>query len=354
MEPCENGIINLWDLPEDEVYVSFDKKFTVKMLETAKKLSGGKWVKLARNLRIPLPKDKSSTTLRYLRRYNLINLKNLKKLSDYLVNKGYKQYSLKTLQKKILLIKTNNSQKGINNPKFPINFNSKEGAIIISCMFHDGGICKRDISPFYANFSSVLKERFVDAVKNLVGDTPYFSRKKEVSFPKILGLILILLGLVPGKKPINNPKFPEFVFNYPEDLILEFLSQAIADDGWIHNPKKGFGFVGFNFTIDLTRFSKKFRKKIKNEKLLEHLPNVLLGNIKLFKKLGCSVAGPLFSHDIVYNNKDGSEKRYTQEWRMQVRGYNNFKYLAENMKIPLDYKQEKLISENNKIRLRKV
>ena len=271
-----------------------------------------------------------------------------------MVSKGYREYSLEVLQKKVSLIKAGSTTKYILNPKFPINFNCKEGATIVSCMFHDGGICVRDLNPFYANTSSVLKKRFVVAVKNLIGDIPHFSRKKEISFPKALGYILISLGLVPGRRPINNPKFPKFIFNYSKDLILEFLAQAIADDGWIYNPKKGFGFVGFNFTVDLSRFSEKFRKKIKDEKLLEHLPNVLLGNIELFKKLGCRVAGPHFDNVKRYYNNDGSEKRYTQEWRMQVRGYNNFKYLAENMKIPLDYKQEKLISENKKVRLRKV
>jgi hypothetical protein len=42
---------------------------------------------------------------------------------------------------------------GIKNPKFPINFNCKKCAQIISAFF-DGGI-RRNLRPFYVNFEVV-------------------------------------------------------------------------------------------------------------------------------------------------------------------------------------------------------
>ena len=79
--------------------------------------------------------------------------------------------------------------------------------------------------------------------------------------------------------------------------------------------------------------------------------NYFVKNLYLFEKLGCKVAGPHFGNEIRYT-KDNEEYRYTQEWRMQIRGYNNFKFLSKHLNIPLEYKQARLINENNKIRIK--
>ena len=302
---------------------------------------------------IPISKY-SDSTIRTFRRGRLAQLGLIKKISKFLVKKDYIKFNLTNLQKNISLLGVRSTNRRILNPKFPFDFNTKEGAIIIPMVFHDGGITTRDLETFYCNLSFKLRRRYKEAIEGVIGKVPCKERRNlEVGYPKIVGLILTSLGLIPGKRQINNPKFPLFVFNYPEDLVLEFLAQAIADDGWISNPKKGSGYISFNLTVDLTRFSKEKRQDIKKNKLLEYLPNNLLGNINLFKKLGCKVAGPHFGNEKLYV-REGKEFRYTQEWRFQVRGYKNFRYLAQNLKIPLKYKQEKLLNEDSKIRMRKI
>ncbi|MBU2639844.1 MAG: hypothetical protein KKG75_04035 [Nanoarchaeota archaeon] len=351
-EPLKNGIVNLWDLPKKEVYLDLRKDYKRKFLETAKNSTGKYWNDLARRLKLPISKYNDSVIRSFIRG-RLTSLDLITRISSLLVHKGYKEFSLLNVQKNISKLGCMRSRHHIKNPKFPFNFNTIEGAIIISSLFHDGGITVRDLEPFYANLSKALKNRFKDSVLNLFGEISCRERDKDLTFPKILGLVLITLGLVPGRRSINNPKFPEFIFEYPEKLILVFLAQAIADDGWIYSPDKGFGFIGFNFTIDLTKFPSSKRKLIRKNRILCCLPNTLLGDLSLFRKLGCKVSGPYFGNEKIYFNDD-KEVRYTQEWRIQIRGHNNFQYLSKNLKIPLKYKQKKLLNEANKVRLRRV
>jgi len=233
----------------------------------------------------------------------------------------------------------------IINPKFPFNFNTPEGSRIISRLFHDGGMDRRNLEPFYANIDKGLRDRFVSDVRKLIPRLNPISENhngKEIIFPKILGLILVSLGLVPGKRPINNPKFPKFIFNYSKDLIFEFLSQAIADDGWVCVPRKGFGYIYFAFTIDLTRFSERFRQRIIDGKIKSYLPNVLLGDMNLFEKVDCKVEGPYIKKKYSYVNDNDEELRYTQEWRIQIRDFRSLNILRKNLCIPLEYKQRRL------------
>lgn len=351
--PHETGLIYLADLPEKEVYLDLVEPFKTEFLNAAKISAGGKWNDLARVLDLPISKYNDCNLVRSFRRRHPASLFLIKKISDFLVQNSLEDFSLAHIEKNISFLCSKRNGRKLKDPKFPFNFNCKDGSIIISSLFHDGGITSRDLSVFYSNTSNKLKKRFVDSVYNLLGEVPYFEREKEVSFPQVIGLILVSLGLVPGKRQINNPEFPEFIFNFDEELILEFLGQAIADDGWIYNPDNCFGFIGFNLTVDLTNLNKNERTRIKKEKDLECLPQNLLGNIALFEKIGCRVAGPHFGNEKYYfRNK--KEYRYTQEWRFQVRGHNNFQLLSKKLEIPLKYKQEKLINEANKKRLRKI
>lgn len=341
-KPNEIGIVHLWDLPEKEIYLDFENSYKGGLLNTARILAGGKWNDLPRKIGIPLLHHGDSA-IRSFRRGKLASLFLIKKVSKFLVDKKEIKFSLDEIEKNVLCIACKNSKQKIFYPRFPINFNTREGAIIISAMFHDGGITTRDFAPFYSNINKGMIKRVSDAIEKLIGNVPFNIRKgKEIDFPKPLGLIFVSLGLVPGKRQINNPEFPQFIFNYSNDLICEFLSQAIADDGYIYCPKKNFGYIAFNFTIDLTKLSIGLRQNVKNNKLVDYLPNVLLCDKNLFERLGVSVGGPYFGNERYYCYGDGKEKRYTQEWRMNIRDYRSLNFLRKHFNIPLKYKQDKL------------
>jgi len=63
--------------------------------------------------------------------------------------------------------------------------------------------------------------------------------------------------------------------------------------------------------------------------------------------LGHKVEGPYFKTEWYYKNK-----RYTQEWQINVRDLKSLKILSKNLKIPLEYKQEKLNIISKRERLR--
>ena len=346
MNHSEIGIIHLWDLPENKVSLGIKEEYLKNLLEIAKRLAGGKWINISKKINLPLPKDGFSTPIRSMRRKNVVGLDVLKKLSYFLVSNGHNKFSLENIEKNLLFLKSRMGNAGaIVNPKFPINFNSKEGMHVISCLLHDGGIDTRNLEAFYSNLNKELKDDFYISVKKVVGEIGTISEShiyKEIVFPKILGIILVFLGLVPGKRQINNPKFPKFILDLSKELKFKFLSHAIADDGWVYNPKKGFGYVSFNFTVDLTRFSKEERQRIRKEKDLEYLPNVLIGDMGLFKDVGCEVEGPYFGNEKRYYDENNKERRYTQEWKMNIRDFRSLNILRKGLKIPLVYKQKKL------------
>lgn len=341
----ETGIIHLWDLPEKITYLELNKEYKKKLLETARKLTKGKWNNLARKINIPIPNDNGSTLIRNFRRGSLTSLNLIKKLSKFLIENNKNKFSLDNIERNVSQLSVRKRNSRIINPKFPINFNSKEGAIIISCLYHDGGISVRDLEPFYANTSKKLRRRFLKSVNFLIGEMRVISKKKydshEVCCPKILGIILTTIGLIPGKRSINNPELPKFVFRYKNELIYEFLSQAIADDGWVYCPKNKFGFIGFNFTIDLTKYPDDLKEKIKRDKILDYIPNVLLCDKRLFERIGVKVEGPYFKKELKYYKED-ILIRYTQEWQINIRDWWSIKLLSKKIKIPLNYKQNRL------------
>tara|TARA_Y100000310_G_scaffold96711_1_gene94459 strand:- start:1946 stop:3235 length:1290 start_codon:yes stop_codon:yes gene_type:complete len=341
-DPKKTGIVHLWNLPEKETYLDLVEPFRIEFLNKARYVAGGKWNDLARKLYLPISKkDNSCGVIRSFRRKHPTSLGLINKISNFLIDNGYSRFSLENIEKNIASLGVKSSKYRLKNPKLPFDFNTKYGASIISSMYCDGGILVRDTEPFYSNTSSELKVRFIKSINYVFGDIHYWERPKEINLPKFYGLVLITLGLVPGRRPINNPKFPDFVFNYPDDLVFEFLGQAIADDGWVHCPPEGYGFIGFNFTIDLTRLSEEARQKVRRDKIFRYIPNVLLGVKELFERVGVKVEGVYLGNQKRYY-KNGKERRYTQEWRIYIRDWRSINFLANKLDISLKYKQERL------------
>src|SRR3989344_8038971 len=100
------GIINLWDLPEREVYLSLYEPYLTEFLYKAKELAGGKWCLLAEELSLRISKYKEPRFLRTFYRKKVANLVLIKKLSNFLVSKGYEGFFLNEIQKNISLIQS--------------------------------------------------------------------------------------------------------------------------------------------------------------------------------------------------------------------------------------------------------
>jgi hypothetical protein len=335
--PSESGIIFLKDLPEKEVFLWIEETYRENFVNFLSSYFPS-WNEIARKLKLKInPKNNSCEFLRQLRRKRYINLGLIKEIIALLNQEGVKRFSLDELQNFLRGIRVTNG-KPILNPKFPINFNSISGAILLSGVYHDGGISVRDLAPFYCNTVAKLKKRFVHSFHFLIGDYEFSKKRfwKEVVCPKIFGIYLVILGFVPGKKSINNFVPPPFLFSTSEEFKRTFLSQAIADDGYVYNPKNKIGFITINQTVDLSHFSDKMRSLIKKKKFPEEMPKTLLLDLYLFKSLGIKTAGPYLKAEKIYPH------RYCQEWCFNIRELQSIKFLADTLKIPLNYKQKAL------------
>lgn len=109
-------------------------------------------------------------------RFESSSLRNIIKILVFLNKNGFTNYSLVELEKHVEIIKVTIAKNSIRNPKFPMNFNSKEGAQIISAFMFDGGITK-DLFPFYANNDSSLVRKLIKNIELVVGQIDYNERR---------------------------------------------------------------------------------------------------------------------------------------------------------------------------------
>jgi len=227
----KDGIVHLQDLPENKVSIKLPNSIQKSMIDTALKISNIN--ELSRILSI------SKTTVYDFRnsRQESIIFSTVKKISSLLVNNSHKEFSLENLETKIELIRAKSNGNPVYYPKFPINFNTKEGFEIISSILFDDGIARSTLRPFYTNNEESLVNRFVSNVNIVVGEIiPYKRLDKrtdtyQVELPKILGYILVDgLDLIPGRKVLNNPSISEFILNGNEIFQKAFLQQTFDDE----------------------------------------------------------------------------------------------------------------------------
>jgi len=317
----KTGIVHLSELPENEVCVRLSKKMQEKMFLLASRIAGNN-MKLARYLNI------NKTTLLDFKksRFASTRFKIIKVLSEFLVKNGYLEYSLENIERKILAIKTYWVGKFIYNPKFPINFNSENGAIVISAILFDGGITSNKY-PFYTNNKIFLINKVLKAVRRTVGDIEFHISKNargnfQLSLPKIFGLTLICgLNMPKGKKVLTNPQIPEFIFKADKKVKKAFLQQAFDDEG---SSDPGKNKSGRN--IELSQGG------------ALNVPTVrLIGLKKLISNFEIPVSGPYYVSK--YVAKSG---RVTYQWSIQVTNQRDIRRFAEEINFSLPEKRLKL------------
>jgi hypothetical protein len=223
----EIGIVHLWDLPEDRVYLklrpSVERKLLVLLLQICKSKK-----EIARRTRV----SKSIIEKMFSRVTYSISLNTLRRLSLFL-SKYDKRFELEELERKILYIRTKGSTSGkVFFPKFPINFNCKEGGKIIGALFGDGGL-RKDLRPLYTNTKVERIREIVRSMQKVIGKfkvskfikvcSPIKSGSVSITyscdFPKIIGIILHYgLGMENGDKVVNDTPLPSFCFKTSEEF----------------------------------------------------------------------------------------------------------------------------------------
>ncbi len=315
-----SGIVHLKELIADKVSLKFSKDLQKSMINNALSFTNNSPRALASRLNM------TTRTIYDFRdsRFQSTSLWFVVKLSTFLVSKGFDEFSIPKLEKKIELIKTKWVGKSIFNPKFPINFNNRNGARIISAIMFDGGLTS-EIYPFYVNKNEKLINNVIKSVEKVVGKIGYNKRTYDgvfhVDFPKILGCVLTKIGIVPGKKVLTNYPIPPFIIDN-HNLYKEFLRQAFDDEGYVNTgDSKGGG-----KRITFTQYHSTHRK-----------PRRLIQIKYMLKFLGIRASGPYFQRS--YIAKNGNK---TYGYVLQISNQNDLRMFNEKVGFSMDYKKTDL------------
>ncbi|NCO96822.1 MAG: hypothetical protein COY38_03865 [Candidatus Aenigmarchaeota archaeon CG_4_10_14_0_8_um_filter_37_24] len=310
------GVVHLEELSTDGVSLKFPEDLQRSMIENALSFTDSDQKKLASILNTTRGTIFDFKTSRF----GSSSLWFVFKLSTFLASKGFEEFSILKLEKKIDAIKTEWVGKSILNPKFPIDFNNKYGAKIIAAIMCDGGLtsCKY---PFYVNKNEKLVDGVIKSVEEVVGKIEYNRRTYdniiEAGFPKILGCILTKVGIVPGKKILTNYPIPPFIIDNP-NIYRDFLQQAFDDEGYVNvGDKKGGG-----KRITLTQYNYWKRK-----------PRRLLQIKGILNFLGVRSSGPYFQ--ISHTAKNGNK---TYGYFLQISNQSDLSVFAEKIGFTIDYK----------------
>ncbi|MBW2984287.1 LAGLIDADG family homing endonuclease [Candidatus Woesearchaeota archaeon] len=328
------GIVDLWDLPHNLVYIKLNKEFEIRLKNTLLRI--GKTKKYV-SLFIGIPFDK----FRGLFRGQAKSLTFFEKLINFLYIKNRFEIGHEEVSKNVSWIGSRSEGKGIANPKLPFNFNSVEGATIVSAILHDGGISKEPTTnPSYRNYEKILRNNLMGSAESVVGDIHIKSNISRITFPKILGTILIHgIGMSSGSKTVSNQEIPAFILNGTEEVKGAFLRQAFDDDGSVYLRENDNGGREINLanTVDVSHLSPDLCYEIKNKNLSEYSSNVIKQNKLLLENLGIKVKGPIFKRE--YKTNKG-EIRHT--WRIHITYKNDFRIFQDKIGLLIPMKRERL------------
>jgi hypothetical protein len=323
-----DGILHLWCLPENEVYVELNESFKDKLCVTVKSLFGG-YKKACKAINEPYYEFES-----FVRGHS----KRLSFITKFISCLSEKSsiFTMRELEKNVKSISSRAGHK-IFNPKLPFNFNTQEGAVIIASALHDGCITKTHHFVYF-NKDEVLINRLKAAVRSVIGDVVPKERKHkngliEVCYPNVVGYILTSLGLMAGDKVDNDVGVLKFLFSTPKEMISEFLGQAIAEDGAITFDRKNHTRqVTIAFAKGVEETIARGRELVKN---FESVPRLLKDHMELLRVLGIKAKGPYFMKRKHHKRKP----RFAYTWFITIADRENLEKLRAEVRIPLERKQ---------------
>ncbi|MDP2750592.1 MAG: hypothetical protein Q8O89_07215, partial [Nanoarchaeota archaeon] len=176
--------IGLSKIPSGNVYVRIKER----------------WIRDVRNII-----KKSNTILPKSTKDQLYRIENKNKVSLYFIKKFLINFEIpmEEFEKEIENITSARSTEiGIKKPKFPLNFETKEGARFIAAIMGDGELNKQ-LNVRYNNKEKQLINLVLKSAKMLFGKIDYKIYLRDdgtyqLHFPKIIGIIVSLLGIKPG------------------------------------------------------------------------------------------------------------------------------------------------------------
>lgn len=309
------GIVHLWDLPANKIYITLNDKFKYNLFKGI--------ANLKEFSKIHKINYKTLLGYRYSNKQR-ISLKLIWKLLD-VINDKKKIISKQDVENNTTII--GGHQSYIINPKLPFNFNNTHGAKFIASILHDGGIKKNHLIPFYSNFNVDKKKEVYNTINKIFGKIRDYDFSLDlIEYVNLIGISLVYgLGMKAGNKVLNNPSIPEFIFKLDKRSISAYLQQAYDDDGCVCKGKRK-----NNKMVSITCNT--------GNKLEPPFPNLLFGVKRLLKILNVN------AQEIHKSKNKFIKKRgyLSQEWKINVTGLYSLKKFKRLINFNIDYKKEDL------------
>ena len=232
------------------------------------------------NIYIKLKRDAIKTIINLIKKSNLqlskmnqnqiYRMEQGQKVSLNLIKNLVKTFNLPIpyIQDNLLLITSSkNTNVGIKNPQFAINFNTKIGIQFIATIMAKGSINRYMQIRINLNTKNKVNTLIKDC-KKMFGEIDYkiYRLQKQnytISFPRILGLLIIKLKLLPLSKSISNNNIPRFIFKTTRKKKKIFIQQYLS----LNKNKK----LQINKTINYDKKKSTIKKNLE-----KYSPNILI------------------------------------------------------------------------------
>ena len=214
-------LFHLIDLPSDLIFIRLEDQIRGKFLETLKEVFG-----IYRKIGDFVNYTDTGIVDSFRVKNRFIKLSTIIKLTNLLSKKGYCEFDINKIEKKVIAYRGIGTSLIIKNPKFPL----KEDERIIRIFFHllgDGYGGKYGVAkPFYRNYAKELLDEFEEDLK-VFGEVPHIKRETIVEIPSVIGYILEHIYKVNFES--HKSFIPPVIFKLPDKPIAQGI-KAFADD----------------------------------------------------------------------------------------------------------------------------
>lgn len=250
-----------------------------------------------------------------------------------------KLFKIESYENEIIWLGGKTRGKGIHKPKLPFSFNTEEGGIFIAAVLGDGHF-NNNFEITYYNHNPLMLNKIITAANKLFGKVDIvYKDNRSVVFPKILGRIIYILGLRPGRKTITNPSIPKFIIKGAKECKIGFLKQMSDDEGSAQIRPR------YSYSI---RYE--FAREIPYEKISvkeKYVPNLLLDLYKVVRNLGYSTTN-IYGGRIYKGRK---KPRFVVSWAFDIQGKKSLEKFAREINFRIPKRKEKLAYGISKIQI---
>jgi hypothetical protein len=265
--------ITLKDFP-DNIYILLENNFRIKFFKTAESVVGG-YGKLAKTLKVSKPTLLAwKKAITGNKKIQFCSVKNIKKISKLLLERGYSEFSLENIQKNVNAYRDKAGRLWVCRPKIPIEDSVELREVIIHLMCDGSAKLTPGRTSKYSNTSDIAAKEFFDRLsifgnilrKGVENINPCIEDRKDrikkifiYPVPKAISKILA------EKFRINfgtfGSRIPSELFNGSRLLLVAIVRAFLIDEGSIRDTMVTFTSANLNLLKDLKKVCKKLGYK---------------------------------------------------------------------------------------------